>query len=148
MRIHGRCGCGSCSYVVSDDAGIDVANCHCAMCRKTTGGTFVTWATVPRANFRWTGRRPRIYRSSAGGRRYFCGACGAQLALTIDAAPDTIDVTVSTFSAPDRYPPNRHIWVRKRIQWVLLGRKLGRESREILSKKSVRRSRGPRGSRS
>jgi hypothetical protein len=130
MKINGSCACGATSYVISDDTGIDVANCFCRACRRATGGTFVTWATVARDRFRWTGKRPRVFTSSAHGRRYFCGVCGAQLALFATKSPGTIDVTVATFARPERYPPNRSIWTSTRLAWVPEQPGLPREPRE------------------
>jgi len=129
-KIKGSCGCGACSYVIDDDAGIDVANCHCRACRKFSGGTYITWATVLLASFHWTGRKPKSVKSSGHGVRYFCGTCGAQLALFTTKSPKTIDVTVATFSDPDRYPPVRNIWVSTRLKWVDLDKELRRDSRE------------------
>lgn len=134
-RITGRCACGRCSYAIAGTFAPDIATCHCRTCRESTGGTHVTWATVPRAAFRWTGKRPRIFRSSAHGRRYFCPGCGAQLALFTTKSPDTIDVTVATFRDPDRHPPDRHIWTEAKLAWCELGR-LPRERRETISASS------------
>ena len=118
MRITGGCACGRCAYAIEGVFAPDIAICHCAQCRTSTGGTHVTWATVPRAAFRWTGRRPRLFRSSAHGRRWFCPACGAQLALWTARAPDTIDVTVATFRHPGAHAPDRHIWTETKLTWV------------------------------
>lgn len=134
MKIRGQCECGHCTYEIDNDESIDVANCHCTTCRMTTGGTFVTWATVPKELFRWTGKRPKMYRSSRHGKRYFCGMCGAQLALWTYRSPDTIDVTVSTFRHPNRYPPNRHIWTQRRLKWLPLEDNLEKEPRETINR--------------
>lgn len=109
-----------------------MATCHCATCRRSTGGTAVTWATVAKAGFRWTGRRPRIFRSSRHGRRYFCGTCGAQLALWTSKSPDTIDLTVATLARPERHPPTRHIWVQSRLPWFRIADALPQEPREVI----------------
>lgn len=132
MKIQGQCECGRCAYEVADDAQIDVACCHCRTCRTTTGGTCVTWATVPKARFRWTGQRPKVYRSSPHGKRYFCGTCGAQLALWTRKSPGTIDLTVATFRHPSRYPPSRHIWVQRKLKWLTLADGLPTEPRETI----------------
>ncbi|PAV93656.1 hypothetical protein WR25_10393 [Diploscapter pachys] len=42
--------------------------------------------------------------------RYFCGSCGAHVALVTAHSPDSIDVTVATLDHPERVPANRHIW--------------------------------------
>lgn len=132
MKIHGQCACGRCSYEVKNDESLDVASCHCATCRGTTGATYITWATVPLRDFRWTGKRPRFYRSSSQGKRFFCNICGAQLALWTRKSPDTIDLTVSTFRHPDRYPPTRHIWVQRKLKWLPLEDGLPQEARETI----------------
>jgi len=135
QTIRGQCGCGTCSYIIQDDRGIDVANCHCRTCRASTGGTFVTWATVSLKLFKWTGRKPRAYKSSSHGTRYFCGSCGAQLAIFTTKSPDTIDVTVATFRHPERYPPSRDIWVSTKLKWVKSD--LPEEKREVLHRKRL-----------
>jgi hypothetical protein len=134
-QIKGRCDCRTCSYMIQDDQGVDVANCHCRTCRASTGGTYVTWATVPLKSFKWTGKKVRSYKSSSHGTRYFCGTCGAQLALFTEKSPETIDVTVATFCHPERYPPNRDIWVSTKLKWVETG--LPGELRELLNRHGV-----------
>jgi hypothetical protein len=88
------------------------------MCRQSTGGAYVTWATVPKSSFTWTGDAPAEFHSSPHGTRYFCPACGAQLALFVEASPTTIDVTVATFTNPEQYPPVRDIWFKRKLPWT------------------------------
>ena len=130
MKIRGMCECGATSYAIASDADIDVANCHCRTCRRSTGGTYVTWATVPRSAFEWTGARPRIYQSNPRTRRYFCKTCGAQLALFTTRSPQTIDVTVAAFANAEPYRPTRNIWLGRKLSWVPIDRRLKCEHRE------------------
>lgn len=129
--IEGGCYCGACRYAVDLDTLDDVAVCHCSICRRTTGGTHVTWATVPTGVFRWTMGDARRYSALAGSDRYFCSECGAQLALWTALSPDTIDVSVSTLDQADHYPPDRHIWVGSRLAWVSLNDGLSQEDEEV-----------------
>lgn len=46
--------CTSSRYELDTDTFDDVANCHCTICRRTTGATMATGATVPIGAFRWT----------------------------------------------------------------------------------------------
>ena len=133
MSIKGKCACGKTSYEIRGNAPMDIAVCHCRVCRRSTGGTHVTWASVPKAAFRWTGARAQRFRSSNHGRRYFCKTCGAQLAFFTTKAPGAIDVTVTTLAHPDRYPPTRHIWTHSKLAWVSLKDGLAREKREDLN---------------
>ena len=130
MKIRGRCECGATRYEIASGAGLDIANCHCRTCRRSTGGTYVTWATVARSAFRWTGAKPRVHVSNPRTKRYFCGSCGAQLALVTTRAPETIDVTVATFADADRHRPTRNIWMCRKLGWVPVDRRLRSEERE------------------
>ncbi len=106
----GGCHCGYLRYAVAAPLD-DVAHCHCSICRRTTGGIVTTWATVPRAAFRWLAGEPAEYASSASCTRYFCPRCGANLALFTRLSADTLDFTVASLDHPERAPANRHIWV-------------------------------------
>ncbi|MBK8336395.1 MAG: GFA family protein [Sterolibacteriaceae bacterium] len=121
MMLRGACHCGTCRYALDADTLDDVANCHCTICRRTTGATLVTWATLPRAKFRWTAGTPARYRSSAPSLRYFCANCGAQLAFEHADWPGTIDITTATLEHPERFPPTRHIWMTTHLPWMPLG---------------------------
>jgi hypothetical protein len=130
--IKGGCHCGDVQYRIDQPQLDDVANCHCSDCRRTTGGTYVTWATVPISVFHWTGEEPNVYKPDITSKRYFCPNCGAQLAMITELAPDTIDITVSTLQDPDKYPPTRDVWVKSKITWVELSGSTKHESEETL----------------
>jgi hypothetical protein len=132
MSLMGSCHCGYVRYSVDQDDLTDVANCHCSICRRSTGGTFVTWATVPRASLTWTAGAPGVYPATESSRRYYCPRCGAQLALHTELAPQTIDITVSTLERVDDFPPCREIWVKNKIKWVMLDNSLVHEDEESL----------------
>ncbi|MNO52408.1 Glutathione-dependent formaldehyde-activating enzyme [compost metagenome] len=131
-EVHqGGCHCGALRYQV-DAALDDTAHCHCSICRRTTGGIVVTWATVPSAAFRWLAGAPAEYDSTPGCTRYFCGNCGAQLVFRSERYPDTLDITIATLDHPERVPPDRHIWVKSRLPWLHLDPHLPEEDEEHL----------------
>ena len=127
----GGCLCGQVQYRI-DAALVDIAHCHCGMCRKSSGGIVTTWVTVPRNAFAWTRSQPRHFVSSAHTDRWFCGDCGALLALSTQRAPATIDVTVATLDHPQQHPANRHIWFTEHLPWLHLDEELPHEDQEIL----------------
>lgn len=135
MAITGGCYCGKIRYAIEQETLHDVANCHCSICRRTTGGTLTTWATIPQASLRWETVAPHVYQSSAEAERYFCSTCGAQLALYTILAPLSIDITIATLDHPDAYPPDRHIWVNSKLSWFRLDGELAQEQEEIYQKK-------------
>ena len=120
MTNRGGCHCRNLRYAIDLDALTDVANCHCSICRRTTGGTYMTWATVPLASFRWEQGAPAVYAATPESERYFCPNCGAQLILFTTLAPDSIDVAVTTLDEPELFPPDRNIWVGSKLPWVEL----------------------------
>jgi hypothetical protein len=132
MSLTGGCHCGYVQFSIDRDELDDIANCHCSICRRCTGGTFVTWATVPAESLSWTKHAPASYRATPESERYFCPNCGAQLALYTQLAPRTIDITVSTLDKVDCFPPGREIWVGSKIAWVSLSDSLVQEIEETL----------------
>jgi hypothetical protein len=132
MIIEGGCHCRTLRYVIAQDTLTDVANCHCSICRRTSGGTFMTWATIPLEAFRWERGVPSVYQATPQSERYFCSTCGAQLAMHTSLAPKAIDVTVATFDRPELFPPNRNIWVGSKLSWVMLEPDLPQEIEEVL----------------
>lgn len=127
----GGCHCGALRYRVrtlSDD----VAHCHCSICRRVSGGLVVTWLTLPLGDFQWLGGEPRCYVAPASCKRYFCGQCGAHVALVSTHSPDTVDVSVTTLDHPQMVRPHKHIWTDSRLPWLHLDEHLPSETGESL----------------
>lgn len=125
----GGCHCGQLRYRF--DAPLrDIAHCHCTICRRTSGGIVVTWVTVPLAAFDWLAGSPANYDSSPSCVRYFCGNCGAHVALFTRHSPHTLDVTVATLDHPEMAPAQRHIWTTTRLPWLHLDERLPSEEGE------------------
>lgn len=132
MEITGGCFCSRHRYRIRTTKTPDVATCHCSQCRRSTGGTTVTWATVPLTSFQWEAASPNSLRSNEHTLRYFCGDCGTQLALFTDLAPETLDVTVTSMDHPERLAPSRHIWTANKLPWLVLNDGLPQEPKESL----------------
>jgi hypothetical protein len=117
--LTGGCFCGRLRYE-TDASPYNQTNCHCSICRRTTGAPFVAWFSVPRSRFRLTGT-PTRFRSTAKGTRSFCAQCGTQLTFELDGAGDEIDVTTSSLDDPNRVPPVDHTRTSSRLSWIKLG---------------------------
>ena len=128
--LMGGCFCGRVRY---EAAGIPFqeTNCHCSICRRTTGAPFVTWFSVARSQFRIVSGEPTRFRSPAKGTRSFCSQCGTQLTFEHDDFSDEIDVTTCSLDAPDGLPPKDHTHMSSKVAWVKLADRLPeyRESR-------------------
>jgi hypothetical protein len=113
----GGCYCKAIRYQVPDQI-CNSTNCHCTICRATTGAPLVAWFTVPTAAFLLLSGRPTAFRSSAHATRTFCSTCGTQLTFVDDATPDEIDVTTCSLDAPDSVPPDHHIFFDDKVAWL------------------------------
>ena len=127
----GGCHCGALRYRLEGTL-TDVAHCHCTICRRVSGGLVVTWLTLPRTGFQWLSGEPNCYVAPASCSRYFCGHCGAHVALVTAHSPHSIDVTVATLDHPERVRANRQIWIGSRLPWLHLDEDLPGEAEESL----------------
>lgn len=115
--LKGGCFCGQVRYDI--DAGeYTTANCHCSMCRRTSGAPYVTWLVVPESAFRYTTREPKTLQSSSDGTRYFCEDCGTPVACRNTTHPGIIDVTVGSLDNPESCKPGLQIFDDTRLPWV------------------------------
>lgn len=119
----GGCSCGFVRYR-ADGTPSHETNCHCTICRRTSGAPFVSWFTVPASGFRVTAGEPASFRSSAHGTRTFCPRCGTPLTFQSDQAAGEIDVTTCSLDAPELVPPRDHTWASSKLPWVRLGDRL------------------------
>ena len=119
----GGCLCGAVRYRIEGSIE-SVTHCHCDSCRRSAGAAFVTWITVERERFAWTGGKATQYRSSPGVTREFCGACGTELAYSREQAAKTIDITLGSLDCAAGHPADRHVWTADRLEWLHLDDRL------------------------
>lgn len=118
MTITGGCHCGAIRYQAEGEA-ITHALCHCTDCRRHAGAPMVSWTMYPRDAVEVTKGEPKIYESSANGRRHFCPDCGTGLFYTNTVMlPGIIDIQSATYDNPDAVPARAHIQVAERIRWM------------------------------
>ena len=134
--ITGSCFCGAVTFAI-DLPTLFCGHCHCSMCRRPHGASFVTWTVVPRSQFRVTGGEERLttYASSEHGRRQFCDTCGSQMFCWHENAdatpPEVIDVTVASLHEEIDRKPEMHVFYDSRASWTVVNDdlpKLGGES--------------------
>lgn len=121
--IEGGCYCGFVRYRAGDSASQET-NCHCSICRRTSGAPFVTWFTVPSAALAFTAGEPASFRSSDHGTRTFCPRCGTPLTFRSSRAPAEVDVTTCSLDDPELLPPKDHTRTSSRLPWLSLGDEL------------------------
>jgi hypothetical protein len=118
--LSGGCFCGFVRYR-ADGAVTQQTNCHCSICRRTSGAPFVAWFTVPASGFAFTSGTPAEFQSSEHGRRSFCPKCGTPLTFRSAATPEETDVSTCSLDDPDLVPPKDHTFTGSALSWVELG---------------------------
>jgi hypothetical protein len=93
------CFCGAIRYEARGTP-FHETNCHCSICRRTTGAPFVTWSSARSSDFRIIKDEPTHYNSTEKGVRSFCSRCGTQLTFRHADFLDEIDVTTSSLGDP------------------------------------------------
>jgi hypothetical protein len=116
--LTGGCFCKFIRYRI-DASPFHEANCHCTICRRTSGAPFVTWFSVPSRAFTLMSGEPTAFSSSDHGTRTFCPRCGTPLTFSSRKTMDEIDVTVGSLDEPAMVPPKIDIFVSSKLPWVV-----------------------------
>ncbi len=120
--ITGSCFCGDVQFEIELPT-LFCAHCHCSMCRRPHGASFVTWVGVPIQQFHVTSaeNRTQTYESSELGRRQFCKRCGSQLFCWHEDSEGAIkhmDVTLASLHGPIDQTPQGHYYYDSRAEWT------------------------------
>ncbi len=117
-KMTGGCMCGAVRYEAAGDP-FAVNHCHCHSCRKHNGGPVVTLAGFTSAQVAFGGDERKIYESSPGVGRAFCGKCGTPLTWEGDSGEmgPILEIHISTFDNPDVLVPTAHAFHSERIPW-------------------------------
>lgn len=113
----GSCFCQSIRFELRDDE-YPVVNCHCSMCRRTSGAPFVSWLLVPIGDYQVTAGHPKELRSSDHGTRTFCPDCGTPITCISSKHPQRIDVTLGSLTHPENLVPSGDYYEDTRLSWV------------------------------
>ncbi len=117
--LNGGCYCGAIRYSVPKRIA-KPTNCHCSICRGTTGAPCVAWFGVPSADLVWLAGTPTLFRSSSHATRAFCATCGTQLTFVDDATPAETDITIGSLDDPNGVAPQDHTFTSEKLAWLKL----------------------------
>ena len=114
--LTGGCYCGAIRYE-ADGTPRDATNCHCSICRRTTGAPFVTWFSLQSTEFRIVkglrARRPKKVHDR------FAHDAVTQITFEHVDFPNLIDITTSSLDNPDLVPPRDNTRTSSRLGWVV-----------------------------
>ena len=116
--LTGGCLCSSVRFETTGES-FGVIHCHCRSCRKHNGAPVVTLAGFKADQVKFSGDARKIYQSSPGVGRGFCGACGTPLTWEGEFGDlgSILEFHISTFDDPDVLVPTAHAFVSERISW-------------------------------
>jgi hypothetical protein len=122
--IEGGCDCGAVRYRM-ETAPLIVHCCHCRWCQRETGASFALNAVIESDRVTNLGIEPEIVDTpSASGRGQQIARCPrcriAVWSHYAGAGPFAKFVRVGTLDAPDRLPPDIHIYTASKQPWVVL----------------------------
>lgn len=110
----GRCLCGKVRFT-APKAETEVHVCHCAMCRRWTGGPEFAVSCGSRVTFDGA-EHIRAYRSSDWAERAFCVECGSGLYYRL-IENDEIIMNAGLFDDQDRFTLAGQIFVDEKPGW-------------------------------
>jgi hypothetical protein len=116
--LTGGCFCSAIRYEAGGTP-FHETNCHCSICRRTTGAPFVTWFSVRSADFRIVKGQPARFDTTEKGTRSFCPRCGTQLTFQHADFGHEIDVTTSSLDNPELVPPKDNTHTSGRLGWIV-----------------------------
>lgn len=122
--LQGGCTCRAVRYEMLT-APLFVHCCHCRWCQRETGSAFVLNAMIESDRVRIVAGAPEIVDtpslSGKGQKIARCPVCRVAVWSNYGGGGDVVRfVRVGTLDAPDRLPPDIHIFTQSKQPWVLL----------------------------
>lgn len=117
--MFGRCLCGNVTFEV-DPPVLACVNCHCESCRRQCSAPMVTYLGVQDGAWRWTGVRPKVFRSSPHVERTFCDQCGTPISFRSNKLSSTMHFYVAAMEHPEALRPVLHVAIEEKLPWLEL----------------------------
>ena len=120
-ELRGSCLCGAVRYEVTEPFST-VTYCHCASCKKLSGGAGTVNGRARSAAIRVLEGEEllRTYQPSEGTAKTFCSSCGSNLFGGGWPEAETVSVRLSALDTAVEQRPERHIFVRSVAPWETL----------------------------
>lgn len=117
--MRGRCFCGAVSFEVDLPVQTCVT-CHCESCRRQCSAPMTTYIGVLDTQWRWTGKLPKIYRSSPGVERTFCEDCGTPISFRSQRMSGVMHLYTAAMEEPEHFKPTLHVAFEEKLSWLKL----------------------------
>ncbi len=115
--VNGSCFCGAVAFEIELPTTF-CGHCHCSMCRRPHGASFVTWTGVPPERLTIIKGEKDIaaYQSSEHGTRRFCRICGSQMFCQTE--PEVVDIALAALHGKIDRDPEAHYYYDSRAEWT------------------------------
>ena len=115
--VRGHCFCKAVRFEI--DLPIKwCVSCHCESCRRQCSSPMVTYVGVNDTQWRWTGQTAKIYHSSPGVERTFCGDCGTPLTFRSERMTGLMHFYLAALEDPERFEPQLHTSYEEKLRWL------------------------------
>ena len=118
--IHGGCICGEIKYTINAKP-LFTQVCHCRDCKKLTGSSYVMNTSIFDNSLNIIGDLSKGELIAGSGKKcthYFCKKCGVYIYADYEFAIGRLTVRTKTFSNPELFPPQAHIFVKNKDPWI------------------------------
>ncbi|MGA1600500.1 MAG: GFA family protein [bacterium] len=122
-QLSGGCSCGAICYRLLASPMFTHA-CHCSLCQKLTGSAFIVNTMIEGRHFRLDSGRLKRFAGPSGSNQqhalYRCEACGDPIVSYYGGSERIAVVKVGTLDDPQALPPQAHVYVSSKLDWVVL----------------------------
>ena len=109
-RLKGGCLCGAVRFTAAPENS-EMGVCHCSMCRRWTGGTFMAVSCGTSDSVEVDGQEALgVFKSSDYGERVFCSRCGTSLLWRM-ADGSHVSISAQAFDDPSAFKFTSEIFV-------------------------------------
>lgn len=123
IELAGECACGAVRYQLTKEP-MFTHCCHCTQCQHLTGSAFVLNTIIENDHIRLlSGEVIKTTGPSEFDRLhdiYRCSNCMTALWSDYGGRPNYRFVRVGTLDAPSSLQPDAHIFVRSKLDWVVI----------------------------
>lgn len=123
VPFDGGCQCGAVRYRCSASPFV-CYTCHCLACQRITASAFATCIQVPAEALEVVSGSPGEFTRTADSGNSLttsiCKVCGSALFVANSARPRIRTLYVGTLDRSADVEVDAHIWVRRRLPWVVL----------------------------
>ena len=122
-NLTGCCSCGSIEYTLRE-LPMFTHTCHCTLCKKITGSAFIINAMIEGWNFKLAAGVLKNYLGPTGsGQQHIikrCNDCGEAIVSYFGDTEHLAVVKVGSLNEPNSLPPQAHVFVDTKLDWVQL----------------------------